>query len=213
MNPVDLVAEVNNSFRNTNSETPSSELTSATKKRRGRAPKANVEPKPIAHLAKVEKFEASLPALSDDAQEVFATLQTLSTVDINVVIAHATAVVRRRSVLASTDAKFEAGQRVVISNHPDTRNIGLSGVVDEVRKIRAWVVTDAGERVYCFLADLQMVASEQSETDDTVAGADEYLTVEDPKPLFIDEVTNVSDEVLEACHAIVDAHIASVVGG
>jgi hypothetical protein len=124
----------------------------------------------IPHLAKIEKFEAQLPELTANAATVLASLAALTTADINTVLAHATAVVRRRSVLASTGAAVEVGQQVRIVSNQNSRYIGKVGTVTSTKRIRAYVDVD-GEEVYCFISDLEVIDMRPCVQDDDVAEA------------------------------------------
>jgi hypothetical protein len=168
-------------------------------KNMNKASKTPKAPKAPAHLAKVEKFAAQLPSVSDDAAQVLSTLSGLSTTDINTVIAHATAEVRRRSVLASATTKVAVGDRVRIVSHQDGRYIGKVGTVGQVQRIRAYVDVDGGREVYCFTSDLAPVTDEvvetvrhepTAETLEEAASTGEYLTIEEETTEETDEAAN-----------------------
>jgi hypothetical protein len=167
------------------------EIDMATKKSEVQSVKASKTRKP-AHLAKIEKFEAQLPPVSDDAAIVLSHLVGLSTTDINIVIAHATAALRKRSVLASSAKSVEVGQPVRIVSHQDSRYIGLVGTVSQVQRIRAYVDTTDGREVYCFISDLEpadATTTVETSEENVVAVAPtsslpysigyEFLTIED----------------------------------
>jgi len=117
-----------------------------------KAPKPPKEPKvkkekPVrevpAHLAKINKVAAQLPALSADASFLVDSANEMSTADICSAIAYLQIAVRRRGVTALADApKLNVGDRVSIASASNPRFIGQMGTVNKVQRIRAYVTLD-----------------------------------------------------------------------
>lgn len=117
-----------------------------------KAPKPPKEPKvkkekPVrevpAHLAKINKVAAQLPALSADASFLVDSANEMTTADICSAIAYLQIAVRRRGVTALADApKLNVGDRVSIASASNPRFIGQMGTVNKVQRIRAYVTLD-----------------------------------------------------------------------
>jgi type IV secretory pathway VirB10-like protein len=140
-----------------------------------KAPKPPKEPKvkPVrevpAHLAKINKVAAQLPALSADASFLVDSANEMTTADICSAIAYLQIAVRRRGVTALADApKLNVGDRVSVSSASNPRFIGQMGTVNKVQRIRAYVTLDnkdysqkdgrpSGD--YFFHTDLNLVQS------------------------------------------------------
>jgi hypothetical protein len=174
---------MNNSGESNSEQISSAPSSEAAPTKRGRKAKevTDTAPKKTPHLAKVEKFQASLPALSDEAGEVMEVARGLNTADIGVLIAHLTAETRIRGVNASTIA-YQVGQTVRIVSGP-TKFLGREGIVSKSQRIRAYVDFEGSDKPgYFFHSDLEPVG-EVIQTESLVD---------------ITEETQTSGELLEA---------------
>jgi len=143
-----------------------------------KAPKPPKEPKvkkekPVrevpAHLAKINKVAAQLPALSADASFLVDSANDMTTADICSAIAYLQIAVRRRGITALADApKLNVGDRVSVSSASNPRFIGQMGTVNKVQRIRAYVTLDNKDYSqkdgrptgdYFFHTDLNLVQS------------------------------------------------------
>lgn len=146
------------------------------KVKKEKAPKPPKEPKakkdkPVretpAHMAKVDKYAASLPTLSEDAKAVFAQAESLSLGELNVLSAHLTLLARRRATAVATTTKFEVGDRVCIHSGIDTRFIGKEGVVTRVQRARMFVkVANFDKDAYIFTSNAEHVKASKIDVSD-----------------------------------------------
>lgn len=131
-----------------------------------KAPKAKKEPaapkepkppkekkeKPVrekpAHVAKLDKVAAQLPALSEDATVVVTAAKNLATADICSAVAHLQIEIRRRGIMSTAQgaARGETlaeGTRIkVVSCAHNSKLIGMLGTVTKVQRIRAYAKLD-----------------------------------------------------------------------
>ena len=159
-------------------ETPVAEVAAEkpAKVKKEKAPKPPKEPKakkekPVretpAHMAKVDKYAASLPTLSEDAKAVFAQAESLSLGELNVLSAHLTLLARRRATAVATTTKFEVGDRVCIHSGIDTRFIGKEGVVTRVQRARMFVkVANFDKDAYIFTSNAEHVKASKIDVSD-----------------------------------------------
>lgn len=126
--------------------------------------KAAVKParKP-AHMKKVEAAAARLPRLNGDAELAFNELIANHSADQLSALAlhlqhHNRVAATQRSVTVSDNLEIGNTVRIVGG---DPRYIGMTGTVDTVRRIRCFVnVPGVRKPVYCFIADVELVAEE-----------------------------------------------------
>lgn len=123
--------------------------------------------KPMAHVGKVDKAGARLPALDAAGQEAFDLITGVKMGEgqMATLVAHLAHFNRRQATLRSLSTKLTEGQMVtVISSDRDPRLIGRTGKVTQVRKIR--VLVDLGGRrdAYLFLSDVAPVSKPAANT-------------------------------------------------
>lgn len=159
----------------------------AAKTKAPKAPRAKKE-KPArttpAHMSKVNKVAAQLPALSPDAQLLFTAANNMASADINSLVSHLNISIRRRGVQAIAQgstgpSSLKVGDRVTIrSGQP--RFVGQSGVVSKVQRIRCYVRLDGRNKDdYFFIADIS-AGSMSSRPQDNLAEAITRLTTPAP---------------------------------
>lgn len=111
-----------------------------------------------AHMSKVDKAAAKLPALSADAQALFNELTvSLPASAISALAAHLTHFNRVKATERALGQKVEAGSKVRIVGG-DPRFIGLEGTVSKAQRIRCYVeVANVKRPVYLFTSDVEVI--------------------------------------------------------
>lgn len=126
--------------------------------------KAAVKParKP-AHMKKVEAAAARLPRLNSDAELSFNELiANHSAEQLSALALH----LQHHNRVAATQRSVTVSDNLHIGNTVhiiggDPRYIGMTGTVDTVRRIRCFVnVPGVRKPVYCFVADVELVAEQ-----------------------------------------------------
>lgn len=150
----------------------------AERKAAREAAKANASATP-AYTRRLEKLEGRLPTMTEAASEVFGLAKDLTSADLSVLSAHISYEIRRRGLTQAVSAPaqtFKVGDAVTIrecSHNPKFN--GLTGIVKEARRIRAFVQVPGFETpAYCFISELEPTAVEtieSSETSESVAQA------------------------------------------
>ena len=122
---------------------------------------AKQQPRGPAHMKKVDKAAARLPALSSEAQTKLNELRAeLSNVDMTVLALHMQHHVRVAATSKAHGRKFTNGQRVRIVGG-DPRFIGQEGVIDQARNIRCFVNVEGVKKpVYVFTSDIEPCGEE-----------------------------------------------------
>jgi len=125
------------------------------------AREAKQQPRGPAHMKKVDKAAARLPALSAEAQAKFTELRAeLSNVEMTVLALHMQHHVRVAATSKAHGRKFTNGQRVRIVGG-DPRFIGQEGVIDQARNIRCFVNVEGVKKpVYVFTSDIEPYGEE-----------------------------------------------------
>jgi hypothetical protein len=123
--------------------------------------KANRPERKKAHLSKVEKAQAALPSLSEDATRLFNQVTSeISSADCTALAQHLIHFVRVQRTLAATanTSELSPGQQVRITGG-DPRFIGLTGTVNKSQRIRCYVdVPGRNKPVYLFTSDCEVIA-------------------------------------------------------
>lgn len=150
-----------------------------------------------AHLVKVQKFINNLPQMSEEATTVFNTAKTLSTTDINVLVAHLTAETRIRGVNASSSTSgkvdLKVGDAVQVVSGNQTKFIGKTGTLTRVQRIRCYAKFDEYEKEgYFFLSDVELVSRPAS----IVNNAPETEIVDEEQGETLVDLTESSEESL-----------------
>lgn len=122
---------------------------------------AKQQPRGPAHMKKVDKAAARLPALSSEAQTKLNELRAeLSNVDMTVLALHMQHHVRVAATSKAHGRKFTNGQRVRIVGG-DPRFIGQEGTIDQARNIRCFVNVEGVKKpVYVFTSDIEPCGEE-----------------------------------------------------
>lgn len=117
---------------------------------------AKAQPRGPAHMKKVDKAAARLPALSAEAQTKLNELRLeISNVDMTVLALHLQHHVRVAATYKAHGRKFVNGQGVRIVGG-DPRYIGQVGTIDQARNIRCFVnVPGVKKPVYVFTSDIE----------------------------------------------------------
>lgn len=120
-----------------------------------------------AFVSKVDKKYAGLAPIPPHLQEIFDGLTALPPGDQALLATHLGLHVRREQTIAATQRTLEVGMRVRVISAEDPRNIGLIGTLDEVRRIRCFLVPDSDptRRVYLFTSDVELISDEEDEGD------------------------------------------------
>lgn len=145
-----------------------------------------------AFVSKVDKKYAGLAPIPPHLQEVFDGLTALPPGDQALLATHLGLHVRREQTIAATQRTLTPGMRVRVISAEDPRNIGLVGTLDEVRRIRCFLVPDSDptRRVYLFTSDVELISDEDDQDEgDQDEGKDEM-----PEPTD-EEVTEEVDEL------------------
>lgn len=117
---------------------------------------AKAQPRGPAHMKKVDKAAARLPALSAEAQTKLNEIRlSLGLVDMTVLALHMQHHVRVAATSKAHGRKFVNGQGVRIVGG-DPRYIGQVGTIDQARNIRCFVnVPGVKKPVYVFTSDIE----------------------------------------------------------
>jgi hypothetical protein len=160
----------------TETKTEATATEKPAKAKKEKAPKAPKEPKPkkekparetLAHMAKVDKYAASLPTLSESAQAVFTQAESLSSGELNVLSAHISLLARKRATASASNVKLREGDRVRIHSGIDTRFIGKEGVVTRCQRIRIFVrVPGFSKDAYLFASNVERLEAEKIDVSD-----------------------------------------------
>lgn len=130
-----------------------------------------------AHMAKVDKYAASLPTLSEAARSVFTQAESLSSGELNVLSAHISLLARKRATASATTVKLQEGDRVRIHSGIDTRFIGKEGVVTRCQRIRIFVkVPGFSKDAYLFASNVELLESTKIDVSDDAPEATEGKT-------------------------------------
>lgn len=136
--------------------------------------------KPPAHMAKVMKAGARLPALSENASEFFANLKAnLSAFDLSTLALHLQHYNRVEATMRAATQKVENGSIVRIVGG-DPRYVGLVGEVVEARKIRCFVdVEEVNKPIYLFTSDVEVLDKVAvAESDESDAESNDEAEIE-----------------------------------
>jgi len=112
-----------------------------------------------------------LPALSTAASDVLEQFAQLDATDRTQFMVVANERIRADSASASREleTKFEIGDEVVVRSGV-AEAIGLTGTIDEARRVRLFVKLENGKRVYLFTSDVEKIGSvSEVETEDHAA--------------------------------------------
>lgn len=112
-----------------------------------------------AHMKKVEKAAAALPALSADAQAFFDDAKTaLSSNDLIALSAHFQLHCRASATVESSNRKLTEGQAVEITTTDVpayAKHIGQKGTVAKVNRVRCYIAVPGVEKlVYLHISDV-----------------------------------------------------------
>ena len=124
--------------------------------------------KPTAHMSKVEKARAKLPALDETAAMLFADITAnLQTSQMNALAQHIEYFNRANATVVSLGRKLTAGVAVRITGG-DPRYIGCVGVVEKAQRIRCYVdIAEAKRPVYLFTSNVEVLeTTTETETTD-----------------------------------------------
>lgn len=113
-----------------------------------------------AHMSKVEKAAAKLPALSTEAQAFFNDVSVnLAGSDLAALALHIQHFNRVHATERALAQKVEAGSKVKIVGG-DPRFIGMEGTVTKAQRIRCYVEVAAAKKpVYLFTSDVEVTAA------------------------------------------------------
>jgi hypothetical protein len=128
----------------------------------------------------LEKAQAALPALDDDAGDIFdQAVNSLSPAQIANLIAHLDVHQRTELYKTSKRTSLDVGDRVRITTHRLAHLIGLTGVITQVRNVRAFVALESGDRVpvYCYTAELARL-DDESEVEESEEASTESVEPE-----------------------------------
>ena len=149
-----------------------------------------------AFVSKVDKKYAGLAPIPPHLQEIFDGLTALPPGDQALLATHLGLHVRREQTIAATQRTLTPGMRVRVISAEDPRNIGLVGTLDEVRRIRCFLVPDSDptRRVYLFTSDVELISDEEVEDDQDQDEMPEP-TDEEVADQLDEEVTEEVDEL------------------
>lgn len=130
----------------------------------------------------LEKAQAALPALDEDAGDIFdQAVNSLSPAQIANLIAHLDVHQRTELYKTSKRTSLAVGDHVRITTHRLAHLIGLTGVITQVRNVRAFVALESGDRVpvYCYTAELARLDDEdESEVEESEEASAESVEPE-----------------------------------
>lgn len=116
------------------------------------------------YLVKIEKLRSRLPEVTEQVKNIAEqfSCHDFTDADLTALGAYLGFEQRRRGILASANppATVAVGDTVRITNCVNRKFIGLTGTVEKVRRIRAFVrVEGFNVPAYTFVSDLQVVSS------------------------------------------------------
>lgn len=120
------------------------------------------------YMQKIEKLRAGLPEATGpwavEVHKIIARFEdnSFTDADLTVMAAHLGFEQRRRGILASANppSKVSVGDTVEIQNCVNRKFIGAQGIVEKVRRIRAFVRVDGYDiPAYTFVSDLKVLSS------------------------------------------------------
>jgi len=126
---------------------------------------ANKGPRGPAHMSKVEKAAAKLPAMSTAAQESFdLATSSLSRDQLLALSLHLQHHVRAASTVGATKIKLENGQLVtIVSGAP--KYVGMQATVLKAQRIRCYcTISGVDKPIYLFTSDVEPVLEEATAT-------------------------------------------------
>jgi membrane protein involved in colicin uptake len=114
-----------------------------------------------AHMSKVDKAAARLPALFGNAQEIFNDVTSnLGRDQVAALASHLVHFNRVKATERALGQKISTGDSVKIIGGSDTRYIGQSGTVSKSQRIRCYVdVVGAKKPIYLFTSDVELVSA------------------------------------------------------
>lgn len=117
--------------------------------------------KKSAHMKKVEKAAAKLPALQESAETLFNEITVnLSRVQVAALALHLQHFNRVKATEMAADRSYKQGQAVRITGG-DPKFLGLLGTIESARPLRCFVnVPGVRKPVYLFTSDIEPVAEE-----------------------------------------------------
>ena len=117
--------------------------------------------KKSAHMKKVEKAGAKLPALQASAETLFNEITTnLSRVQVAMLALHLQHFNRVKATEMAAGRSYKQGQAVRITGG-DPKYLGLQGTIESARPLRCFVnVPGVRKPVYLFTSDIEPVAEE-----------------------------------------------------
>jgi len=116
---------------------------------------AEAAAKKSAHMSKVDRAAAKLPALGAEAQTALGDVTSnLSLEQLTALALHIQLHVRRRSTEAAPTAKLEVGQTVRIVTSADPKYIGMTGTVTKAARLRCFVDVGTKKPAYLFVSDV-----------------------------------------------------------
>ncbi len=124
------------------------------------------------YMQKIEKLRGRLPEASSSVLEITSRFEDshFTDADLTVIGAHLGFEQRRRGILASAvpSSKVHVGDVVEIRNCVNRKFIGAQGVVEKVRRIRAFVrVVGYDIPAYTFVSDLKVLKSSENRVGGT----------------------------------------------
>lgn len=125
-----------------------------------------------AHLSKVAKAAAKLPALSENAQGLYKrVMKALTPVEVTAVAQHLLHALRVQATIAATNVKLTEGQLVRITGG-DPRYIGQVAKMFKVQRIRCYVVVEGNDKpIYLFTSDVEPISTADAESLPAVPAA------------------------------------------
>ncbi len=114
-----------------------------------------------AHMVKVDKAAAKLPALNESARLILDEATTnLGEAQVLALAMHMQHAVRAKATARAAEIQVSTGDHVKITGG-DPRFIGMTGLIDRAQRIRCYVKVDGRDKpVYCFTSDVVKVTAE-----------------------------------------------------
>jgi multidrug efflux pump subunit AcrA (membrane-fusion protein) len=124
------------------------------------------------YMQKIEKLRGRLPEASSSVLEITSRFadSSFTDADLTTIGVHLGFEQRRRGILASAEPsnKVRVGDVVEIQNCVNRKFIGTQGVVEKVRRIRAFVRVDGHDLpAYTFVSDLKVLKSSENRVGGT----------------------------------------------
>lgn len=121
------------------------------------------ETKSVPHMKKVERALASLPALTQDAEQVLNQVTTgvdaMRVEEVQTLALHLLHFIRAESVKRAAQTPVTEGTRVVIVSSSNPKFVNRQGVVTAAQRIRCYVQVEGFEKpVYCYTSDVRPVS-------------------------------------------------------